>query len=114
MKGGKLNKDEIERIKYLNQAQGLMPIGVDVASWVFQVCYCDLSKERIINFQLKRAKFFEFIDNLASKSLFGIEACGSCHYLSRTINARGLECRILPAGKLKPVLNFKLFDHLYI
>ena len=114
MKGGKLNKDEIERIKYLNQAQGLMPIGVDVASRVFQVCYWDLSKERIINFQLERAKFFEFIDNLASKSLFGIEACGSCHYLSRTINARGHECRILPAGKVKPVLNFKLFDHLYI
>ena len=110
MKGGKLNKDEIERIKYLSQVQGMLPIEVDVASRVFQVSYWDLSKERIINFQLERSKFFEFIDNLTSKSLFGIEACGSCHYLSRTINAKGHECRILPAGKVKAFLNLDKTD----
>ena len=48
MKGGKLNKDEIERIKYLNQTQGMFSIGIDVASRVFQVCYWDLSKEHIL------------------------------------------------------------------
>lgn len=39
MKAARFTADEIERVNYLT-TKGYLPVAVDVASRVFQVCYC--------------------------------------------------------------------------
>ena len=62
MKAARFTADEIERVAYLT-TKGYLPVAVDVASRVFQVCYYDLGAKHVRNYQLSRVKFFEFIDD---------------------------------------------------
>ena len=95
MKAARFTADEIERVSYLT-SKGYLPVAVDVASRVFQVCYYDLGAKHIRNYQLSRVKFFEFIDDTQMpRKLIGIEACGSCNYLCRYIEVHNHKCHIL-------------------
>ena len=86
MKAARFTADEIERVAYLT-TKGYLPVAVDVASRVFQVCYYDLGAKHIRNYQLSREKFFEFIDDTHTpRKLIGIEACGDSNYWAELIN----------------------------
>lgn len=79
MKAARFTADEIERVSYLT-TKGYLPVAVDVASRVFQVCYYDLGAKHIRNYQFSRVKLFEFIDDTQTpRKLIGIEFCGSCN-----------------------------------
>ena len=106
----KLNDYELATIAYHRDTLGFNPVAVDVASRVMQVCYFDSDKKHLKNFQLTRSKFFEFVDKATEPCLFGIEACGSCNYLSRYFESKGHQCRILPASKVKAFLNLDKND----
>ena len=106
----KLSDYELATIAYHRDTLGVNPVAVDVASRVMQVCYYDRDKKLLKNFQLTRSKFFEFVDKATEPMLFGIEACGSCNYLSRYFESKGHQCRILPAAKIKAFLNLDKND----
>ena len=112
MKAARFTADEIERVAYLT-TKGYLPVAVDVASRVFQVCYYDLGAKHIRNYQLSRVKFFEFIDDTQTpRKLIGIEACGSCNYLCRYIEEHNHKCHILPAQKVKAFLHLDKTDRI--
>lgn len=80
MKAARFTADEIDRVSYLT-TKGYLPVAVDVASRVFQVCYYDLGAKHIRNYQISRVKLFEFIDDtLTPRKLIGFEFCGSCNW----------------------------------
>ena len=106
----KLNDYELATIAYHRDTLGVNPVAVDVASRVMQVCYFDSTKKQLKNFQLTRSKFFEFVDKSKDPMILGIEACGSCNYLSRYFESKGHQCRILPAAKVKAFLNLDKND----
>ena len=106
----KLSDYELATIAYHRDTLGVNPVAVDVASRVMQVCYFDSDKKLLKNFQLTRSKFFEFVDKATEPMLFGIEACGSCNYLSRYFESKGHQCRILPAAKVKAFLKLDKND----
>ena len=112
MKAARFTADEIERVSYLT-TKGYLPVAVDVASRVFQVCYYDLGAKHIRNYQLSRVKFFEFIDDTQTpRKQIGIEACGSCNYLCRYIEEHNHKCHILPAQKVKAFLHLDKTDRI--
>lgn len=112
MKAARFTADEIERVAYLT-SKGYLPVAVDVASRVFQVCYYDLGAKHIKNYQLSRVKFFEFIDDTQTpRKLIGIEACGSCNYLCRYIEEHNHKCHILLAQKVKAFLHLDKTDRI--
>ena len=55
MKAARFTADEIERVAYLT-TKGYLPVAVDVASRVFQVCYYDLGAKHVRNYQLSRVE----------------------------------------------------------
>ena len=112
MKAARFTADEIERVSYLT-TKGYLPVAVDVASRVFQVCYYDLGAKHIRNYQLSRVKFFEFIDDTQTpRKQIGIEACGSCNYLCRYIEEHNHKCHILLAQKVKAFLHLDKTDRI--
>ena len=108
----KLSDYELATIAYHRDTLGVNPVAVDVASRVrvMQVCYYDSDKKLLKNFQLTRSKFFEFVEKAPEPLLFGIEACGSCNYLSRYFESKGHQCRIIPASKVKAFLKLDKND----
>ncbi len=106
----KLSDYELATIAYHPDTLGVNPVAVDVASRVMQVCYYDSDKKLHKNFQLTRSKFFEFVEKAPEPLLFGIEACGSCNYLSRYFESKGHQCRIIPASKVKAFLKLDKND----
>ena len=106
----KLSDYELATIAYHRDTLGVNPVAVDVASRVMQVCYFDSDKKLLKNFQLTRSKFFEFVEKAPEPLLFGIEACGSCNYLSRYFESKGHQCRIIPASKVKAFLKLDKND----
>ena len=106
----KLSDYELATIAYHRDTLGVNPVAVDVASRVMQICYYDSDKKLLKNFQLTRSKFFEFVDKATEPMLFGIEACGSCNYLSRYFESKGHKRKILPASKVKAFLKLDKND----
>lgn len=85
-------------------AHKAVPVGVDVAKSVFQVCYREPGTYLLKNFQLTRENFLDFVQNTRINGmplLFGIEACGACNFWSNYMVAAGHKCRILPVNKIK-------------
>ena len=107
----KLSDYELATIAYHRDTLGVNPVAVDVASRVMQVCYYDRDKKLLKNFQLTRSKFFEFVDKATEPMLFGIEACGSCNYLSRYFESKGHQCRIIPASKVNTIRDQLIKQH---
>ena len=55
----RLSEGELNLIN-MQVAQGLVPVGVDLAARVFQVCYYELDKKVVKNFQLTRESSLTF------------------------------------------------------
>ena len=79
-------------------------IGLDSAKSVFQVHGIDAQGKVIIRLQLKRRYVLAFFQKLPP-CLVGIEACASCHYWSRQLQAPGHTVRLLPTGLCKALWN---------
>ena len=78
-------------------SQELLHVGVDLAKNVFQVAYKDEHRSRMINKQLSRHQFEEFLTNSKRKLMVVFEACGSAHYWGRFCRELGHSPVMIPA-----------------
>jgi transposase len=71
-------------------------VAVDLAKNVFELALADARWKIVERARLTRAQFERWFDN-RKVDLVVMEACGSAHYWARTLRARGIEVRLLPA-----------------
>jgi transposase len=76
-------------------------IGLDIAKSVFQVHGVDAAGQVVVRQRLTRGRVLAFFEKL-TPCFVGIEACGSSHYWTRELIARGHEVRLLPAQYVRP------------
>ena len=79
----------------------VITIGLDLAKNVFQVHGVDVEGNVVVRKQLRRRQVMPFFRKLAP-CLIGMEACATCHYWARELEALGFEVRIMPAHHVKP------------
>ena len=78
---------------------GYVDVGVDLAKNVFQVAYIDPSSRRLVNRQLTRARFYDFVCNPDGfRKRIAVEACGASHYWCREAMAHGHLALMIPAS----------------
>ena len=75
-------------------------VAVDLAKNVFELAVADAGWKVVDRARLTRSQFARWFDN-RSVRLVVMEACGSAHYWARTLRARGIEVRLLPAQYVK-------------
>jgi len=71
-------------------------VAVDLAKNVFELALADERWKIIERARLTRAQFERWFDNRKVDRVV-MEACGSAHHWARTLRARGIEVRLLPA-----------------
>jgi transposase len=71
-------------------------VAVDLAKNVFELALADARWKVMERARLNRAQFERWFDN-RKVDLVVMEACGSAHHWARTLRARGIEVRLLPA-----------------
>jgi len=71
-------------------------VAVDLAKNVFEIAVADGSWKVVERARLTRAQFTRWFDNKAV-GLVVMEACGSAHHWARSLRAKGIEVRLLPA-----------------
>src|SRR6266571_4055508 len=71
-------------------------VAVDLAKNVFELALADARWKVLGRARLTRAQFERWFDN-RKMDLVVMEACGSAHHWARTLRARGIEVRLLPA-----------------
>jgi len=71
-------------------------VAVDVAKNVFELAIADAQWRVTGSARLTRGQFERWFDN-REVALVIMEACGSAHHWARTLRARGIEVRLLPA-----------------
>ncbi len=71
-------------------------VAVDLAKNAFELAAADRSWKVTEKARLTRAQFARWFDN-RTVELVVMEACGSAHHWARTLRARGVEVRLLPA-----------------
>lgn len=71
-------------------------VGVDLAKNVFEIAVADENWKVVERARLTRAQFARWFDNRAVR-LVVMEACGSAHHWARSLRAKGIEVRLLPA-----------------
>ena len=71
-------------------------VAVDVAKNVFELAIADAQWRVVGSARLTRGQFERWFDN-RDVALVIMEACGSAHHWARTLAARGIEVRLLPA-----------------
>ncbi len=109
----KLNAQELALVESYRQ-RGLEPVGVDLASRKFQVCYVR-KNGTVFNGQLNRDAFFEFIENKndlfeGRRMLVGFESCGACNFWARKCVENRHEYRIIQPGKIKSFIGLDKTD----
>lgn len=78
---------------------GYVDVGVDLAKNCFQVAYVDPSTNRMVNRQMTRTKFNDFICNSNGfRKRIAVEACGASHYWCREAMAHGHKAIMIPAS----------------
>ena len=100
----RLSSEDRRLVKSFIKTEKAIPVGVDLARDVFQVCYCDPETGSLRNFQLNRDSFFEWGGGSpfgATPMCVAIEACGSCNFWARYFRSAGHSCRVLPVIKIK-------------
>ena len=84
--------------KLAQDPQERMIVGVDLAKKFIQVCYREPDTSKIINHQLSRKKFWEFLKNPPFPALtVAMEACGSSNYWAQVCVRFGHLPMIIPA-----------------
>ena len=76
-------------------------IGVDLAKNVIQVCVVSPTNKELLNKELTRKKFAEFLGK-QKPSLVAFEACATAHYWSRVARRHGHQTKIIPAMAVAP------------
>jgi len=76
-------------------------IGVDLAKNVIQVCVVSPTNKELINKELTRKKFAEFLIK-QKQALVAFEACATAHYWSRVARRHGHQTKIIPALAVAP------------
>jgi len=71
-------------------------VAVDLAKSVFQLAVADEHWKVVGRARLTRGQFERWFHNRAV-CLVVMEACATAHYWARTLRARGIEVRLLPA-----------------
>jgi transposase len=71
-------------------------VAVDLAKSVFQLAVADEHWKVVERARLTRGQFERWFHNRAVR-LVVMEACATAHYWARTLRARGMEVRLLPA-----------------
>jgi transposase len=71
-------------------------VAVDVAKNVSELALADAQWRVVGSARLTRTQFERWFDN-RNVELVIMEACGSAHHWARTLMARGIEVRLLPA-----------------
>lgn len=75
-------------------------VAVDLAKSVFQLAVADTQWRVIEQHRLTRAQFERWFIN-RNVSLVIMEACGSAHHWARSLNALGIEVKLLPAAYIR-------------
>ena len=76
-------------------------IGVDLAKNVIQVCVVSVSNKELLNKELTRKKFTEFLVK-QKPALVAFEACATAHYWARVALRHGHQIKIIPAQAIVP------------
>lgn len=76
-------------------------IGVDLAKNVIQVCVVSVTNKELLNKELTRKKFAEFLVK-QKPSLVAFEACATAHYWARVAQRQGHQIKIIPAQAIVP------------
>jgi len=71
-------------------------VAVDLAKSVFELAAADEHWKVVERARLTRGQFDRWFQNRAVR-LVVMEACATAHYWARTLGARGIEVRLLPA-----------------
>lgn len=79
-----------------------MTVGVDLAKNVFVVCVADGAGRAIEMREFNRAGFVAWLPTLAPGTVVAMEACGGAHCWGRTMQALGLEPRLMAAEFVRP------------
>lgn len=79
-------------------------VAVDLAKSVFQLAVADLNWRVIEQHRLTRAQFARWFIN-RNVSLVIMEACGSAHHWARSLNALGIEVKLLPAAYIRAAID---------
>lgn len=100
----KLNEGELA-LYSMHLSSGYIPVGVDLAARVFQVCYLN-EKQKIKNKALSREAFLDFLKSppFSQSLMVGFEACGGCNYWARFIESLGHKYKIMPPSAIKSFL----------
>ena len=76
-------------------------IGIDLAKRVFQVAAVNRSGTLMSNRQVRRAQLLDTLRGF-EPCLVAMEACGSAHFWSRTLQTMGFTVRLIPPQHVKP------------
>ena len=76
-------------------------IGVDLAKNVIQVCVVSVTNKELLNKELTRKKFAEFLVK-QKPALVAFEACATAHYWARVALRHGHQIKIIPAQAIVP------------
>ena len=106
----KLNEGELA-LYSMHLSSGYIPVGVDLAARVFQVCYLT-EKQKIKNKALSREAFLDFLKSppFSQPLMVGFEACGGCNYWARFIESLGHKYKIMPAASIRAFLGLQKTD----
>ena len=75
-------------------------VAVDLAKSVFELAIADEHWKLLERARLTRGQFERWFANRAVR-LVVMEACATAHYWARTLRARGIEVRLLPASYVR-------------
>jgi transposase len=105
-----LNQGELTLYSMLI-SQNVVPVGVDLAARVFQVCYLT-EKQQLKNKSLSRDAFLNFLKSppFSKPMLVGFEACGTCNYFARLVKSLGHRYKIMPPSAIKSFLGLQKSD----
>lgn len=78
---------------------GRLPVGVDLAARVFQVCY-QAPDGSMVNRELKRSEFERMILSSEVPLYLGMEGCSGCAYWADFMRTHGHEARIMNAARI--------------
>jgi transposase len=85
-------------------------IGVDLAKNVIQVCVVSVTNKDLLNKELTRKKFAEFLVK-QKPALVAFEACATAHYWARVAQRQGHQIKIIPAQAIVPFRQGHKTDH---
>jgi transposase len=84
--------------------KGAYYVGLDIAKNIFQVFLADEKGRELSNKKMNRKALVPFFANLPV-CLVGVEACGTAHHWSRTLEAQGHTVKLIQPQRVKAFLS---------